>query len=307
MKQRYKRLAALAAAMMMTVSLASCGSKNESVSQDITAKSNNAAGTQNGSRELSDDITGEANYTAEANDGAAKNEAPAMLEAEAAYDTTAGGLDTAAAAAVGGNETAQEKYAPIEENGFKLTSREPLSTFSTDVDTASYANVRRMLNKGNFIYPDAVRAEEFINYFSYSYSQPEGDAPIAVTTELSDCPWNEDAKLLLVGVQAKEIEQETRPDMNLVLLIDVSGSMGSGDKLPLAVTAKVHVRVGILVKKCRQYLDEVVGAFSVAEKTKEEHVAVRIVLLVGSREIYGVVDYDHATFAFRTLHYTYVS
>lgn len=237
MKQRYKRLAALAAAMMMTVSLASCGSKNESVSQDITAKSNNAAGTQNGSRELSDDITGEANYTAEANDGAAKNEAPAMLEAEAAYDTTAGGLDTAAAAAVGGNETAQEKYAPIEENGFKLTSREPLSTFSTDVDTASYANVRRMLNKGNFIYPDAVRAEEFINYFSYSYSQPEGDAPIAVTTELSDCPWNEDAKLLLVGVQAKEIEQETRPDMNLVLLIDVSGSMTSADKLPLAVEA----------------------------------------------------------------------
>ena len=101
MKQRYKRLAALAAAMMMTVSLASCGSKNESASQDITAKSNNAAGTQNGSRELSDDITGEANYTAEANDGAAKNEAPAMLEAEAAYDTAAGGLDPAAAAAVG--------------------------------------------------------------------------------------------------------------------------------------------------------------------------------------------------------------
>lgn len=126
-----------------------------------------------------------------------------------------------------------EEYNTIIEGGYKSTVTEPLSTFSIDVDTASYANVRRMIEQGMNVDPNAVRIEEFINYFSYDYSKPTTDDPFSVNTELSDCPWNEEAKLLLVGLKAEEIKQEERPPLNLVFLIDVSGSMFSRDKLPL--------------------------------------------------------------------------
>lgn len=129
--------------------------------------------------------------------------------------------------------TDSEEYADIDENGFKTTAANPLSTFSIDVDTASYANVRRMIEQGGGVNPDAVRIEEFINYFDYSYPQPVTDDPFSVTTELSDCPWNPDAKLLLVGLKAEELDMRERPPLNLVFLIDVSGSMFSEDKLPL--------------------------------------------------------------------------
>lgn len=126
-----------------------------------------------------------------------------------------------------------EEYKGVDENGFKSVANAPLSTFSIDVDTASYANARRMIEYGNSVNPDAVRIEEFINYFDYSYSKPSGDDPFSVTTELSDCPWNPDARLLLVGLKAEELDMSERPPMNLVFLIDVSGSMFSDDKLPL--------------------------------------------------------------------------
>ena len=126
-----------------------------------------------------------------------------------------------------------EEYNAIIESGYRSAITEPLSTFSIDVDTASYANVRRMIEQGMNIDPDAVRIEEFINYFSYDYSEPNSDDPFSVNTELSDCPWNEEAKLLLIGLKAEEIQQEERPPLNLVFLIDVSGSMFSRDKLPL--------------------------------------------------------------------------
>lgn len=126
-----------------------------------------------------------------------------------------------------------EEYSSIEENGYKSTVRNPLSTFSADVDTASYANVRRMIEYGQNVNPDAVRIEEFINYFDYDYPEPTAADPFSVTAELSDCPWNNEAKLLLVGLKAKDIDMNEREPINLVFLIDVSGSMLSDDKLPL--------------------------------------------------------------------------
>ncbi len=130
-----------------------------------------------------------------------------------------------------------EEYNSIVESGYKSVAANPLSTFSIDVDTASYANVRRMIQEGGYINPDAVRIEEFINYFDYSYPQPATDDPFSVTTELSDCPWNDETKLLLVGLKAEDIQREEREPLNLVFLIDVSGSMFSEDKLPLVQKA----------------------------------------------------------------------
>ena len=137
-------------------------------------------------------------------------------------------------APVPGNDFgAGEEYNSIQENGFLSVREYPLSTFSADVDTASYSNIRRMINRGEEIPEDAVRIEEMINYFSYDYEQPQGEEPLAVTAELSDCPWNEDSQLLLLGIQGKAVDFEDRPMSNLVFLLDVSGSMYSLDKLPL--------------------------------------------------------------------------
>lgn len=126
-----------------------------------------------------------------------------------------------------------EEYNGITENNFKAVKNYPMSTFSVDVDTASYSNVRRMIKSSGRVTPDAVRIEEMINYFKYYYESPSGEVPFSVNTELSDCPWNEDAKLLLIGLQAKDIDLDDRPSSNLVFLLDVSGSMRDEDKLPL--------------------------------------------------------------------------
>ncbi len=126
-----------------------------------------------------------------------------------------------------------ENYASIHENGFKDVLRHPLSTFSVDVDRASYANVRRFLNAGQRPPADAVRIEELINYFDYDYPEPVGSRPLSVYTELSVCPWNTAHHLLHVGLQGKHIDKRKLPASNLVFLIDVSGSMSSANKLPL--------------------------------------------------------------------------
>lgn len=130
-----------------------------------------------------------------------------------------------------------EEYSYISENGYKSVTEDPLSTFSVDVDTASYGNVRRMIRAGGSIPADAVRIEELINYFDYDYPQPKDGKPFAVTTEYSDCPWNEEHRLLMIGLQAKDIDFEDRPASNFVFLLDVSGSMYSDDKLPLVQKA----------------------------------------------------------------------
>jgi Ca-activated chloride channel family protein len=126
-----------------------------------------------------------------------------------------------------------EEYKYIDENGWKVVSVSPFSTFAADVDTASYANLRRMINEGYTIPADAVRVEELINYFKYDYAAPTGSDPFSITTELAPCPWNDKTQLLLVGIKAKEIDMSQRKPSNLVFLVDVSGSMNGADRLGL--------------------------------------------------------------------------
>jgi Ca-activated chloride channel family protein len=130
-----------------------------------------------------------------------------------------------------------EGYDHLDENPFRRVSADPLSTFSIDVDTASYANVRRFLNTGAMPPAGAIRIEEMINYFRFDYPQPKGDAPFSITTELAVCPWNTKHKLALIGLQGREIPENEVSPRNLVFLIDVSGSMMPPDKLPLVRTA----------------------------------------------------------------------
>ncbi len=130
-----------------------------------------------------------------------------------------------------------EQYDRIVDNAFKLAMENPLSTFSIDVDRASYSNMRRFLNNNQLPPPDAVRIEELVNYFHYDYPQPRGIDPFAVTMEVSRCPWNTEHQLALIGLQGLEIETADLPPNNLVFLLDVSGSMNSPDKLPLLKSA----------------------------------------------------------------------
>ena len=132
-------------------------------------------------------------------------------------------------------EPSRETYKAIDESGFKSTATDPVTTFSADVDKASYSNVRRMINYGQKPDEDAVRIEELINYFDYNYTPPaEGSkAPLNATTTLSSCPWNPDNYLLRIGLQAKKIDLTKAPPSNIVFLIDTSGSMDSPNKMPL--------------------------------------------------------------------------
>jgi len=126
-----------------------------------------------------------------------------------------------------------EGYSAIHENGYKQAVKNPLSTFSIDVDAASYSNVRRFLTEGTKPPIDAVRIEEMVNYFNYDYAQPNDEHPFSITNEVAECPWNSENLLLHIGLQGKKIETENLPASNLVFLLDVSGSMDSPNKLPL--------------------------------------------------------------------------
>ena len=126
-----------------------------------------------------------------------------------------------------------EEYNRIEENPFLRASTNPLSTFSIDVDTAAYSNLRRFIEQGQLPPKDAVRIEELINYFPYEYPEPEGDRPFSITTEFSAAPWNPTHQLVSIGLQGKRLATEELPPSNLVFLLDVSGSMNSPNKLPL--------------------------------------------------------------------------
>jgi Ca-activated chloride channel family protein len=126
-----------------------------------------------------------------------------------------------------------EDYDKIIENRFLTANENPLSTFSIDVDAASYSNVRRYLQSGLMPPAGSVRIEEMINYFHYEYPQPVSSDPFSINTEMADCPWNNKHKLVLIGLQGKKIPVENLPASNLVFLIDVSGSMMDENKLPL--------------------------------------------------------------------------
>lgn len=141
----------------------------------------------------------------------------------------------------------REGYDKITENRFLKVTDNPLSTFSIDVDAASYSNIRRFLNQGQLPPAGAVRIEEMVNYFTYQYPQPVKNEPFSINTEISDAPWNKDHKLVLIGLQGKKIPMENLPASNLVFLIDVSGSMQDPLKLPL-----VKASMKILVDQLRE-------------------------------------------------------
>jgi Ca-activated chloride channel family protein len=126
-----------------------------------------------------------------------------------------------------------EEYSVIAENPFKDATQNPLSTFSIDVDNASYSNIRRFLSEGQLPPADAVRIEEMINYFDYDYPQPTGEHPFSIYTEVAVCPWNKDHQLVHIGLQGKSLDYDNLKPSNLVFLIDVSGSMDESNKLPL--------------------------------------------------------------------------
>jgi Ca-activated chloride channel family protein len=131
-----------------------------------------------------------------------------------------------------------EAYDRIIENEFLSAAENPLSTFSIDVDTASYSNARRFLMTENRLPPkDAVRIEEFVNYFPYSYAPPKEDVPFATHVEVADCPWNKEHRLVRIGLKGREVARDQRPAANLVFLIDVSGSMSPPNRLPLVKRA----------------------------------------------------------------------
>lgn len=140
-----------------------------------------------------------------------------------------------------------EDYSTIVENRFHRAVDEPLSTFSIDVDRASYSNARRFINSGQLPPAGAVRIEEFINYFHYNYPQPLNNRPFSINTELGSCPWNNHHKVVMIGLQGKKIPTENLPAANLVFLIDVSGSMEAENKLPL-----VKSSLKLLIEQLRE-------------------------------------------------------
>lgn len=144
-------------------------------------------------------------------------------------------------------ELNREGYDKITENSFLKATDNPLSTFSIDVDAASYSNVRRFLNQGQLPPAGAVRIEEMVNYFKYEYPQPTGNDPFSIQTEISDAPWNSQHKLVLIGLQGKKIPTENLPASNLVFLIDVSGSMQGPQRLGL-----VKASMKMLVDQLRE-------------------------------------------------------
>jgi Ca-activated chloride channel family protein len=132
---------------------------------------------------------------------------------------------------------ARERYSQLTDNPVKQVAEAPVSTFSIDVDTGSYSNVRRMLNAGQLPPADAVRVEELINYFPYDYALPKDDRPFAVHSEMAPAPWNAERVLLRVGIKGQDVAKQALPPANVVFLVDVSGSMNSADKLPLLRSA----------------------------------------------------------------------
>jgi Ca-activated chloride channel family protein len=196
---------ALASVLLVSIIFSGCGSYGDS------AVSNSNAGS-------SDEYSKTAPYPqSAANSSASNTSATPMYE-------------------MNEEKTSGERYAEITENPFLEVARAPLSTFSIDVDTASYANVRRMLNSGQLPPKDAVRIEEFINYFEYDYPQPSGNVPFSVNTEVASAPWNTNHKIVLIGLQGKKVSLDNVPPSNLVFLLDVSGSMNEPNKLPLLKT-----------------------------------------------------------------------
>ncbi len=231
---RKKKVCVLLGLIMTTVSLYGCGAASSGADNGVS----NTPQADYAPKDIvqSDTVSNAVAYDmddAGAVDGGMQiaEEAPvyemnAYMSADAAFDSSDMRMP----------DWNTEEYSAVEEPGFKSVANDPLSTFSADVDTASYSNLRRMIENGysmEEIPEGAIRIEEMLNYFSYDYQLPRKGEPFGVTTVIGDCPWNKDAKLLQIGLKTQEIDFSEAPDSNLVFLLDVSGSMYTDDKLPL--------------------------------------------------------------------------
>lgn len=243
--KKKKTMLLLTSVLMTGVSLYGCGNASYNKSASDSAVSGGAA-----ERPIVNDNISSNNRVTEAeqevfdldyNDGfaadhtvASSDSADTLFAGDFAIDE--GEMPVPAEGSFAGEDFNTEEYSAIEEKGYSSVANTPLSTFSVDVDTASYSNLRRMIEDGytlNEIPQGAVRIEEMLNYFSYDYNLPKGTEPFGVTTIMGDCPWNADAKLLQIGLKTQEIDFSEAPASNLVFLLDVSGSMYTEDKLPL--------------------------------------------------------------------------
>lgn len=256
MKKYFKKAAALGLAIVML--LTGCGSSLDADSSkaDVTETNEEAESEEKEAAGIEEAATEE--WEADAGEEVPAEAASAEESDGGSYDMTAGTSNSMADVWEGTDGTEEsksylescyiyedepgseaytnEEYSKWEEKGFTSVKKEPLSTFSADVDTASYSNLRRLIREGYDLdtLPDgSVRIEEMINYFSYDYKDPKGKEPFGVTTQISTCPWNEEAELLMIGLKTEDIEYDQAPPSNLVFLLDVSGSMYSDDKLPL--------------------------------------------------------------------------
>ena len=156
-----------------------------------------------------------------------------------------------------------EEFAPILENPFLTPQKSPFSTFSIDVDTASYSLMRRMVNEGRLPPKDSVRLEEYVNYFNYDYAPPKDEKPFATHVEIANCPWNTNHLVAKIGIKGMEINREDRPALNLVFLIDVSGSMSGSNRLPLVIRSLTEL-VEMLEDKDRIAIVTYAGSAGVA-------------------------------------------
>ena len=172
----------------------------------------------------------------------------------------------------------REQYDGEEVSPIKLVAQSPLSTFSVDVDTGAYANARRFLSQGRMPPKDAVRTEEFVNYFRYDYAAPENrETPFTVSTDVARTPWNSETRLMRIGLRGYDIAREDRPPSNLVFLMDVSGSMNSPDKLPLVKTALSQL-AGNLTDKDRVSIVVYAGAAGVVLEPTNDAKKIRAAL-----------------------------
>lgn len=212
--------------MQLVTFCGGCASSNSK--QENDSKNSITLEKEEVSDESADEISSLENYEEEMDSGY-KSEINTQTISDISPEN--GGVDI---------EPTSEEYAKIAENGFTSTKKNDTSTFSADVDTASYSNIRRMITNGcslDEIPSDAVRIEEMLNYFSYDYKEPEKGEPFGISMECAKCPWNTENNIVMIGLNTEKVDFKDAPDSNLVFLLDVSGSMADSNKLPLLTKA----------------------------------------------------------------------